>query len=202
MRARRAFCAAICSSSSLISRRTASSLLVSACNSARRASISRRSRRDSEPIAMRRPIAPRSERTTCRLLGVPSLVKPARWLFHSGVSASWVRTRFGRARSSKKTCMNSSLLRWKTKSSSPSPESLAWPPPPPWPPPPCGRSMRSPVMYSLLPGCTISRLPPWPWWNTGWLMSRLGMWMSSPRSMSRMPRPSTARRTASRICSL
>src|SRR6185436_8346402 len=33
-------------------------------------------------------------------------------------------------------------------------------------------------------------------------MSRLGMWMSSPCAMSRMPRPSTARFTASRIWSL
>ena len=33
---------------------------------------------------MRRPIAPRIERTTCRLFGVPSLMKPARWLFHLG----------------------------------------------------------------------------------------------------------------------
>ena len=93
---------------------------------------------------MRRPIAPRIERTTCRLFGVPSAVKPARWLFHSGVSANCVRIMCGSARSSKKTCMNSSLLSAKVKSSSPSPESLAWPLPEPPPPPPLGRSMRSP----------------------------------------------------------
>ncbi len=99
---------------------------------------------------MRRLSAPRIERTTCRLLGVPSLLKPARWLFHSGTSASCVRTRCGNARSSKKTCMNSSLLSAKTKSSSPSPESLAWPLPLPCPPPPLGRSMRSPLTIVLV----------------------------------------------------
>ena len=191
------------STSAISASSTASSAVSGAFNAARRSSRSRSSRRLSLPRAMRRPKAPRIERTTCRLLGVPSLVKPARWLFHSGVSASWVRIRCGRARSSKKTCMNSSLLRLKTKSSSPSPESLASPlPEPPLPPPPLGRSMRSPATYSWLPGCTISRLPPWPWWNTGSCTSFFGMCTSSPRSRSRMPRPSMARRTASLICSL
>ena len=53
----------------------------------------RSSRRESLPMAMRRPMAPRIDRNTCRFVGVPSLVKPARWLFHSGTSASCVRTR-------------------------------------------------------------------------------------------------------------
>src|ERR1700748_3282765 len=171
-------------------------------SSASASSASRSSLRLSALSAMRRPSAPRIERTMLRLLGVPSLTKPARCDLYSGISASCVRVRLGNARSSKNACMNSSLVRWKTKSSSPSPESLAWLPPLPPPPPPSGRLMRSPVTYSLLPGCTASRLPPWPWPNTGWLRSRLGMWTSSPCSRSRMPRPSTARRTASRICCL
>src|SRR5262249_39620960 len=129
-------------------------------------------------------------------------VKPARCDFHSGTSASCVRVRFGNARSSKNACMNSSFVRWKTKSSSPSPESLAWLPPPPPPAPPSGRLMRSPVTYSWLPGCTASRRPRGPCPKTGWFRSRFGMWTSSPFSRSRMPRPSTARRTASRICAL
>ena len=66
---------------------------------------------------------------------MPSLVKPARWLFHSGTSASWVRIRWGRARSSKKTRMNSSLVRRKTKSSSPPSPSPAFEPLPAPPPP-------------------------------------------------------------------
>ena len=40
--------------------------------------------------------------------------------------------------------------------------------------------------------------PPGPWPNDGSLMSRLGRWMSSPCSISRIPRLSTALRTASR----
>ena len=42
-------------------------------------------------MATRRPMAPRIERITLRLLGVPALENPARWLFISGVSASCVR---------------------------------------------------------------------------------------------------------------
>jgi len=153
------------------------------------------------PTAMRRPSAPRMERTMERLLGVPSCVKPARCDFHSGLSPICVRSRCGRARSSKKSCRNSSLLRVKLKSSSPSPESLACPPPEP-PAPPAGRAILSPCRYSVLPGWTVSRAPPRPCWNKGSPMSLRGMVMFSERSMSRMPRLSMARRTASRTCSL
>ncbi len=110
-----------------------------------------------------------------------------------------VRSRCGSARSSKKSCMNSSLVSVKVKSSSPSPLSLACDP---RPLPPWGRSMRSPRTCSVLPGCTTSRMPPWPWWNAGSLMSLRGMVMLSACSMSRMPRFDTARRTLSAICSL
>ena len=161
MRSSRARRAWMRSSSSLRSA-SRSGLAGRVLTSSRSSSSSRNSPREIAPIARRRPIAPRIERTTDRLLGVPSLTNPARWLFHSGVSASWVCVMRGSARSSKKICMNSSLVRWKTKSSSPSPESLAWPLPLPWPPPPFGRSIWSPVTYSRLPGCTISREPPWP----------------------------------------
>ena len=65
--------------------------------------------------------------------------------------------------------MNSSL-EVKTKSSSPSPESLAWPLPDP-PAPPLGRAMRSPAHVVPVAGWTISRWPPLPWPNTGSAMS-------------------------------
>ena len=52
---------------------------------------------------MRRPNATRIERTTCKLVGLPSETKPARRVFHSGASASnWVRMSRGSAKSSKK----------------------------------------------------------------------------------------------------
>ena len=149
---------------------------------------------------MRRLRATRIERTTLRLVGVPSDTNPARCDFHSGASGkSWVRTRFGSARSSKKYCMNSSRVMRKTKSSSPVP-SADEPCPAPPAPPPWGRSIWSPRTYSRLPGCTDSRVPPLPWPSTGSVTSRFGSVMSWPCSMSSMLRPATARRTASRIC--
>ena len=115
-----------------------------------RASSSPSCAREPAPIAMRRPIAPRIERMTLRLARrAVDFEKPARWLFISGVSASCVRVRRGSARSSKKICMNSSLVRWKTKSSSPSPESLALPlPATAARRHPSGRSIWSPRRYS------------------------------------------------------
>ena len=62
----------------------------------------------------------------------------------------------------------------------------------------CGRRARIPCC----PGARSRARRPGAWPNTGSAMSCLGMRMSSPCSMSRMPRPSTARFTASRICSL
>ena len=64
--------------------------------------------------------------------------------------------------------MNSSLGEvLKAKSSSPSPSRIAWPHFQYLLAAAVGRLTRSPVTYSLLPGCTASRLPPWPCPNTG-----------------------------------
>ncbi|MOA21444.1 hypothetical protein D3C78_1419350 [compost metagenome] len=85
---------------------------------------------------------------------------------------------------------------WNTNSSMPSPELLALPWPEPPPPPPEGRGMRSPLMNSLLPGWMMVCRPPRPWCHTGSSMSREGMLICSPCSMSVMERRLTASSTA------
>jgi hypothetical protein len=60
---------------------------------------------------MRRPSAPRMLRTTCRLLGVPSLDEAGAVALPLGHLGQLGAQQVGSARSSKKTCMNSSLLR-------------------------------------------------------------------------------------------
>src|SRR5690349_17486832 len=96
--------------------------------------------------------------------------------------------------------MNSSRDSENTNSSSPSP----WPPsvPRPWPPPPFGRGMRSPVLYSRLPGSTNSRSPPWPKLNEGSEMSLRGTCTTPPCSMSLKLRSPIIFLTAPWICDL
>ena len=69
--------------------------------------------------AIRRAMAPFSERTTSMLAGLPALLKPARTDLNSVSLANWVRTRLGSSRSSKNSSRNSSRDRSNTKSSSP-----------------------------------------------------------------------------------
>src|SRR5574340_139024 len=96
--------------------------------------------------------------------------------------------------------MNSSLDNSNTKSSMPSPSGE---PPSPWPPlPPSGRSTLSPVTNSRLPGSTMLRRPPGPWWKLGSDRSFDGMEIFSPRSRSATLRPDTTSAAALRICAL
>ncbi len=156
--ATRAFSMAISSRNSSASGVSPRPSVISCCSAS---SASRRASRGPAAMARRRPMACFIERTTCRLDGLPELTKPARARFTSGTAASCFLTRSGRARSSKKNSMNSSFDSSKTNSSMPSPSGEALPPP--WPEPPCGRSTRSPLTNSWLPGCTPVRRPPGPW---------------------------------------
>ncbi|MNT71833.1 hypothetical protein D3C72_2103660 [compost metagenome] len=99
---------------------------------------------------MRRPSELRMVRRIDRLEGVPSMEKPARTLRTSAILARWRLARSGSAMSSKKKFRKSSRDSVKTKSSSPSPLSLAREPVPP--PPCCWRSKESPLTNFLLPG--------------------------------------------------
>ena len=112
-----------------------------------------------------------------------------------------VRARRGRARSSKKICMNSSRDRENTKSSWASP-SPPWLPLPPEPPDSSLRGMRSPAVYSRLPGNTRSRSPPRPKPNDGSEMSLRGTRTSPPCSRSESLRSPIIFRTASCTCFL
>src|SRR5574340_487170 len=96
--------------------------------------------------------------------------------------------------------MNSSRDNSNTKSSMPSPSGE---PPSPWPPlPPSGRSTLSPVTNSRLPGSTMLRRPPGPWWKLGSDRSFDGMEIFSPRSRSATLRPDTTSAAALWICAL
>ncbi|MNN43045.1 hypothetical protein D3C81_1572610 [compost metagenome] len=150
--------------------------------------------------AMRRAWAERRVRTMLMRDGLPSLAIPARTVLNVSAPVRWRFTRLGSSRSSNMNSRNSSWVIWNTKSSMPSPELPALPFPPP-PPPPWGRGMCSPAVNSLLPGCTMVCLPPRPWCRTGSSMSRPGMLICSPCSMSMMERRLTASSTAFLMCS-
>ncbi len=149
--------------------------------------------------AMRRAWAERSVRTMLMRDGLPSLLMPARTVLKVSVPVRWRLTRLGSSRSSNMKSRNSSWVIWKTKSSMPSPLLLALPDPWP-PPPPCGRGMRSPATNSLLPGWTIVCRPPRPWCRIGSSISRPGMLICSPCSMSVIERRPTASSTAFLMC--
>jgi hypothetical protein len=68
--------------------------------------------------------------------------------------------------------------------------------PPPLPSATLGPADAVPGMKSLLPGWTMSRVPPGPWWKTGSEMSFDGMPTFSPLSTSVMLRWLTASATA------
>lgn len=150
--------------------------------------------------AMRRAWAERRVRTMLMRDGLPSLLMPARTVLKVSVPVMWRLTRLGSSRSSNMKSRNSSWVIWKTKSSIPSPLLLALPPPRP-PPPPDGRAMCSPAVNSLLPGWTTVCRPPRPWCSTGSSISRPGMLICSPCSMSVMERRLTASSTAFLMCS-
>src|SRR5512139_2004671 len=95
--------------------------------------------------------------------------------------------------------MNSSFVSSNTKSSMPSPSGE---PPPAPPPPSSGRSTRSPLTNSRLPGSTMLRRPPGPWWKIGSDRSLAGIETLSPRSRSVTLRPDTTCAAALRICAL
>ncbi|CRM74197.1 hypothetical protein [Pseudomonas sp. 22 E 5] len=145
--------------------------------------------------AIRLAWAERSVRMMLMRDGLPSLLIPARTVLKVSVPVRLRLTRFGSSRSSNMNSRNSSWVIWNTNSSMPSPELPALPGPLP-PPPPWGRWMCSPVVNSLLPGCTTVCLPPRPWCSTGSSMSRPGMLICSPCSMSVMERRLTASSTA------
>ncbi|MCY1277377.1 hypothetical protein D9M70_260690 [compost metagenome] len=150
--------------------------------------------------AMRRAWAERSVRTMLMREGLPSLLMPARTVLKVSAPERCRLTRLGSSRSSNMKSRNSSWVIWKTKSSMPSPLLLALPPPRP-PPPPDGRGMRSPAVNSLLPGWTMVCRPPRPWCRTGSSISRPGILICSPCSMSVMERRLTASSTAFLMCS-
>ncbi|MCY1435264.1 hypothetical protein D9M71_513530 [compost metagenome] len=144
---------------------------------------------------MRRAWADRRVRMMLMREGLPSLLMPARTVLNVSLPLRWRLIRLGSSRSSNMNSRNSSWVIWKTNSSMPSPELPALPGPLP-PPPPGGRAMCSPAVNSLLPGWTTVCLPPRPWCNTGSSISRPGMLICSPCSMSVMERRLTASSTA------
>ena len=186
------------------------------CSSCRRMSSklsgSSRSRRSSSAIqlrslarllpdrAMRRAWAERKVRTMLIRAGLPSLLMPARTVLKVSLPVRWRLTRLGSSRSSNMKSRNSSWVIWNTNSSMPSPELLALPAPLP-PLPPLGRAICSPLTNSLLPGWTTVCLPPRPWCRTGSSVSRPGMLICSPCSMSVIERRLTASSTAFLMCS-
>src|SRR5271166_670389 len=109
--------------------------------------------------AMRRDRLLRTVRLTARFAGEPLTEYPARCQLTLSASVTLRLARSGSSRSSRNRSTNSSWLSAKRNSSCPSPSGL--PSLPPRPPPLGGRAMVSPSLYSLLPGNTYSRVPPW-----------------------------------------
>src|SRR5258708_2117621 len=166
----------------------------SAINSTRRASsqpaisasscaiVSGRGRRN----AIRRAIASRTVRLTEIFAGEPEVEQPARRSPSLSASASFRLARSGNSRSSRNRSTNSSRLRTKRNASSPSPSpGLVGLPPLPSP----ERGSTSPSTNFLLPGSTMSRVPP-SQRKRGSLIPSSGMPTSPPSRTSLMSRPS------------
>src|SRR5690554_3111799 len=145
---------------------------------------------------MRRDRLLRMVRSRLTLDGVPLVAYPARWKLICSERVTLFFIKSGSSRSSRKMSRNSSRDRTKPKLSSPSPSGL--PSRPAEPLPPLGRGMRSPSLYSLLPGRTPCCRPVFPSWrNRGSRRLSEGIAICSPSARSRMLRSAEAWRTAS-----